>query len=476
MASSIRRYELCINGSWQSAADRKSRPLINPATEETLGEVACASAQDIEQALHGATRAFQGWSRTAPKVRGEILMRAAAILREGIQESAQALSEEQGKTIGEAHGEFLRAIETLEWNGSHAEKFSEPLRTSDERTLHPEALGVVAAFTPWNYPAVLAARKLSAPLAAGCPVILKAAEETPSAATAVVSALLTAGAPSGTASLLFGEPAMISDHLLRSPVIRAVTFTGSTSVGRHLAALAAPQLQRCVLELGGHAAVLVFDDCDLEAAVRAIRDYKFECAGQSCNAPSRIYVQESLYDSFVERMISAVQEITVGPGNASDTSMGPMANARRIDSMKQLTDDARRRGAKVLTGGARIPRKGFYWPPTLLTDVPPDAAIMSEEPFGPILPIERFSDTEDAITRANSTRYGLASFVFSRSNTTINTVAARLESGAVSVNCLKGVSADTPYGGIKDSGYGYEGGAEGFRAFQNLKVICRLQS
>jgi succinate-semialdehyde dehydrogenase/glutarate-semialdehyde dehydrogenase len=474
MDPATRHYELFIDGAWRSARDGSTLPLINPATVHTIGDVACATAEDLDLALDSASKSQESWSRTPPAERGCILLRAAAILRETSAEPAQALAEEQGKTVEEARGEFLRAVETLEWNGEHAGRLCEPVTVSAERTLVPEAVGVVAAFTPWNYPAVLSARKLAAPLAAGCPVILKAAEETPGAAAAIVSALQKAGAPKGIVNLVFGEPAMISMHLLSSRIVKAVTFTGSTAVGRQLAALAAPRLQRCVLELGGHAAAIVFADCDLAATVQAISDYKFECAGQSCNAPSRIYVQEEIYEEFKNRLIGVAREIRVGAGTDPEATMGPMANLRRVEAMQRLTDDAVRRGAQVDLGGRRLDRRGYFWPPTVLTGVPSDALIMHEEPFGPILPINRFTSLDDVIRQANATSYGLAAYVFSRSEATIKKVIAGLETGAVSVNCLKGVSADSPYGGIKDSGYGYEGGVEGFRSFQNLKVVSRM--
>ena len=468
-----RHYALFIDGAWRSAADGTTLPLVNPANLRTLGSVACATAADLDLALNSASESLVTWSRTPPLDRGRILSRAAAILRECISDAALALSEEQGKTVEEARGEFLRAVETLEWNGQQAERLCARTPISSERTLAPAAIGVVLAVTPWNYPAVLSARKLAAPLGAGCPVILKAAEETPGAATAIVSALQRAGAPKGIVSLIFGRPAMITNHLIRSPIVRAITFTGSTAVGRHLASLAAPQLQRCVLELGGHAAAIVFADCDLAATVRAICDYKFECAGQSCNAPSRIYVQDEIYDEFKSRLLAAAREIRIGVGTDSETNMGPLANERRIEAMQRLTDDAVRRGAQVELGGKKSDGPGFFWPPTVLTGVPADALVMHEEPFGPIIALDRFTNVDDMVRSANATSYGLAAYVFSRSDATIDRVIAGLDVGAVGVNCLKGVSADSPYGGVKDSGYGYEGGIEGFRSFQNLKVVSR---
>jgi len=339
--------------------------------------------------------------------------------------------------------------------------------------LVPEPAGVVAAFVPWNFPAVITARKLGPALAAGCPVILKAPEEAPGAAAAIVACLAEAGIPSGVLNLVFGDPPEISTQLLASPIVRVVTFTGSTEVGRQLARRATDQLQRCILELGGHAPVLVFADADLDAAARAIADYKFACAGQSCNAPSRIFVQSAVYDAFVQRLTAIVESIRVGPGNDPTTQMGPMANPRRLEVMERMTSDATRRGATVTTGGSRPKRTGYFWLPTILRDVPDSAAIMQEEPFGPILPIAPFATVEEAVMKANATRFGLAAYVFTRSAQLSEELTGRLVAGHVAINFLQGVPPDYPIGGINDSGYGYEGGVEGFRSFQSLKLISR---
>ena len=464
-------YKLFINGTWRSGSDGAYLPLINPATEEVFGKVASASEPDLEEALASAEQSLDAWSSKPARERGALLVSAAHILEKKIGAAAQALSVEQGKTIAEAAGEYARAVETLEWNGTHAEALSATIPMGPNRMIVPEAIGVVAAFTPWNYPAVLNARKLAAPLAAGCPVILKGAEETPSAAVHIVESLREAGIPDGVVNLVFGAPAKISEHLLKSPIVKVLTFTGSTAVGKQLAKLAATNLQRCVLELGGHSPVIVCDDADLAKAIPAISEYKFECAGQSCNAPSRILVARPLYDEFVSRMTEAARKIKIGEPNDPATEMGPMANARRIEAMQRLTRDAVDRGARVETGGARLNRPGFYWPPTILTNVPPDAKVLHEEPFGPILTVAPFDSIEEAIEQANATEYGLASYFFTGSADTTRRMIGSLSAGAVSVNYLKGVSADAPNGGINQSGYGYEGGEQGLRSFQNLKLV-----
>ncbi|MBH5392169.1 aldehyde dehydrogenase family protein [Bradyrhizobium diversitatis] len=464
-------YKLFINGTWRSGGNGTALTLINPATAQEFGHVAVASASDLDDTLKSAEDSLLPWSSTPAHERGAVLVRAAQILKGKIESAASALSKEQGKTVAEAKGEYARAVETLEWNGIHAKELSAPFSIDHKRTIVPEAIGVVAAFAPWNYPAVLNARKLAAPIAAGCPVILKAAEETPSAGVYLMEALEEAGIPAGVVSLVFGHPPMISKHLLGSSVVRVLSFTGSTPVGKQLAKIAATSLQRCVLELGGHSPVVVFEDTDVSKAVSAISEYKFECAGQSCNAPNRILVAQSIYEEFLTKLVDAAERIRVGLPDDPATDMGPMANARRIEAMERLTKDAVSRGARVETGGKRLGRPGFYWAPTVLSNVHPDSQVLHEEPFGPILTVAPFDTIEEAIERANATEFGLASYIFSDSPDIQKRMIRSLSAGTISVNYLKGVSADAPLGGIKQSGYGYEGGVEGLRIFQNLKLV-----
>ncbi|WP_284276011.1 NAD-dependent succinate-semialdehyde dehydrogenase [Bradyrhizobium iriomotense] len=464
-------YKLFINGAWRLGSIGADLPLLNPATGHELGRVAVASATDLDDALTSAHASLLQWSNTPAGERGALLIRAARILKGKIDIAAAALSTEQGKTVAEAKGEYARAVEMLEWNGTHAAKTSAPYSIDERRIIVPEPIGVVAAFTPWNYPAVLNARKLGASIAAGCSVILKAAEETPSAGVYMIEALQEAGIPPGVVSLVFGDPPMISEHLLASPSVRAVSFTGSTPVGKQLAKIAARNLQRCVLELGGHSPVVVFEDADLSKAAWSISEYKFECAGQSCNAPSRILVARSIYKEFLAKLVRAAEKIRVGAPDDPETDMGPMANARRIEAMERLTKDAVDRGAKVETGGRRIGRPGFYWAPTILSNVHPESKVLREEPFGPILTVAAFDTIEEAIAEANDTEYGLASYFFTESPKVQKRMIRSLVAGAVSMNHLKGVSADAPNAGVKQSGYGYEGGVEGVRAFQNLKLV-----
>ncbi|MES0070278.1 NAD-dependent succinate-semialdehyde dehydrogenase [Mesorhizobium sp. M0074] len=469
--SNATSYQLFINGRWRAGGSGGTLPVINPATEMVFASVASATIPDLDEALASAERSRKSWSSRPAKDRGEILVAAAKILATKVEAAARVLSAEQGKTIAEATGEYARAVETLEWNGMHAEELSAPIQLGPNRMIIPEALGVVAAFTPWNYPAVLIARKLAPALAAGCPVILKGAEETPSAAVHFVEALRQAGIPDGVVNLVFGVPVQISRHLLSSPIVKVLTFTGSTEVGKQLAKLAASNLQRCILELGGHSPVVICDDADLAKAIPAITEYKFECAGQSCNAPSRILVARSLYEEFLSLITEAARKIKIGPPDHPATEMGPMANERRIEAMQRLTKDAVDRGATIETGGTRLDQPGFYWPPTILTGVPKDARVLHDEPFGPILTVAPFDTIEQAIEEANATDYGLAAYFFTGADDTKRALIGGLSAGALSVNYLKGVSADAPYGGVKQSGYGYEGGEQGVRSFQSLKLV-----
>lgn len=461
---------LYIGGVWRRGSAGHCVPVYNPATESVAGRVAHASAGDVHAAVDAAHGALGAWSRTSPGSRGEVLRRAAAVLAARVDAIAAGLTVEQGKTLPEARAELGRAIETLSWHADAA-----PLvcaaRTTGDASILPEPIGVVGAFTPWNYPAVIIARKVGAALAAGCPVVLKAAEETPATAAAIVSALEEAGLPPGVVNLLFGDPPAISAQLLDEPRLRAFSFTGSTAVGRELAQRAGRTLKRCVLELGGHSPVLVFTDADVEAAVRAITAYKFECAGQSCNAPSRIYVQEAIHDRFVEAFADAARRIRVGDGLDPSSDMGPMAHPRRLAVMARLTEEARQRGARIIVGGRRLDRRGWFWAPTVLTEVPPDAALLSEEPFGPIAPILPFSTPEEGIRRANENPYGLAAYAFTQSTDTAHAAARALAAGSVGINELRGVPPDVGIAGIKDSGHGYEGGQAGVEAFLNLKVV-----
>jgi succinate-semialdehyde dehydrogenase / glutarate-semialdehyde dehydrogenase len=465
-----------VDGAWREGR-RGAGDIVNPATEEVIGTVSLADLQDLDEAIEAAARGGAIWRRVPPLERGALLARAAALLRERIPDAARDLTAEQGKTLTEATVELSRAAETLAWNGEEAGRINGRGLASraegTQRALVPAPVGVVAAFTPWNFPAALVARKLGPALAAGCPVILKAAEETPRTAATIVRALEEAGLPAGVVNLVFGDPPEISKHLLGSPVVRKLTFTGSTAVGRTLAALAAADLKRCTFELGGHASVIVAEDADVEHAVTETLKTKFGAAGQSCIAPSRFYVHAGHYEEFTERFVERARALRLGDGLEEDVDMGPMAKPERLAAMERLTEDARARGATMLHGGSRLPRRGWFWEPTVIGDVPDEALVMNEEPFGPIAPMSSFDTLEEALARANRLPYGFASYVFTNSLETGAAAVSELEAGNIGINQMAPALPDAPVGGFGDSGYGYEGGREGVEAFLHLKLVSQ---
>ncbi len=465
--------KLFIGGAWRDGAGLA--PVIDPATETPMGQVSLAGPADLDAALEAATAERDSWGATPAFERGGILVKAAGLLKARIPEIARLLTLEQGKTLAESAGELTRGVETLAWNGEEAGRIegrSLPGRGRGTiRRLVPSPIGIVAAFAAWNFPAVLAARKLGAALAAGCPVILKAAEEAPYTAAAIVRCLEEAGLPKGVVNLVFGDPPEVARHLLRSTAVRKIAFTGSTRIGKELARLAADDLKRCTFELGGHAPVVICHDADVDAAVTATMAFKFASAGQSCIAPSRFYLHRSRHDEFVEKFAATARALKVGGGFEDGVRMGPVANARRLAAMARLTEDAKARGAEILAGGHRLNRPGFFWAPTVLARVKDDAAVMTEEPFGPIAPMTSFDDVDEAIARANGLAYGFAAYVYTASLATAARFVERIEAGNIGVNQMSPSLPDAPVGGVKDSGYGYEGGREGIEAFLHFKLV-----
>jgi succinate-semialdehyde dehydrogenase/glutarate-semialdehyde dehydrogenase len=469
----MNRYQSII----ESVAQNGGAHVINvenPATEKTIGEVLCVSNGDLESAVGAARVGLQRWRNLRASQCSNILVGAAGHLESDLERHARTLTIETGKTLYESRQEWHRAIETLRWFSTACDTVMQTRIISSDgirRTLQPQPIGIAALFTPWNYPAVVATRKIASALSAGCSVIIEGSEEAPGATVATADALFSAGLPRDVLGVVFGVASEVSQFLLRKKDIAVLSFTGSTAVGRLLARDAAETLTRCVLELGGHCPVIVCHDADAKDSARAIAAYKFEHAGQSCNAPSRIYVSESTYDAFLESLVEFVDGLVVGDGVCPETTMGPLANRRRLNAIYDLVEDAVQRGASVATGGRRIDRQGYFYAPTVLERVPEAARIMREEPFGPVVVVERFSDLDHAIDLANNTSYGLASYVFSKSEHTAAYAAQRLRSGSIGVNALSGVPPNAPVGGIGDSGYGYEGGFLGIEAFLNLKLI-----
>ncbi len=469
---------LFIDGNW-TPGSAGTRDVIDPATELPMGSVGLADPAQVDAALAAAERAASIWGAVSPTDRGAVLTRAAGLLRDRIDATAHLLTLEQGKTLAESRGEITRAIETLAWNGEEAPRIEGRIvagrAAGTTRRRLPVPVGVVAAFAAWNFPAVLATRKLGAALAAGCPVILKAAEEAPYTAAVIVDCLAKAGIPAGAVNLLFGDPPAVAARLLGSPVVRKITFTGSTRIGKELARLAAPDLKRCVFELGGHAPVILCADGDVDAAVAATIPFKFTSAGQSCIAPSRFYLHRSRYQEFVGKFVAAAGAIVVGDGLDPATRMGPLANARRIVAMERFTEDACRQGASIAAGGKRIARPGFFWAPTVLSDVPETALLMNEEPFGPIAPMSVFDDVDAALASANRLPYGFAAYVFTASLKTAEHAASHLDAGNIGINQMCPSLPDMPIGGTGDSGYGYEGGREGIEEFLQFKLVSQTR-
>lgn len=469
---------LFIDGEWLSGDGRKTQPVVNPATEATIGELPHASVADLDHALAAAERGFSIWRATAPHERGKILKRAADLLRERQSEIARIATIESGKPIGETRVELAMAADTLEWyaeEGRRAYGRVLPQRAPGMRlTVLKEPIGPVAAFAPWNFPLGNPARKLGAALGAGCSVIMKPAEETPASGLAVARALVDAGLPKGVLAIVFGIPAEVSSHLLASPVIRKVSFTGSTQVGKHLVKLAAEGMKRTTMELGGHAPVIVFDDVDVDHVLDLSVAAKFRNAGQVCVSPTRFYVHERIYDSFVAGFAKRAAALPVGDGLVETNRMGPLVSARRLSAIDAFVDDARKHGAIIESGGERLRCPGYFWSPTVLSHVPDTAQIMNEEPFGPIAVIRPFRAYEDVIREANRLPYGLAAFAFTKSAHHVNLLGEQLEAGMVGINSYLISVPESPFGGMKESGHGSEMGVEGLDACLVTKFVSQV--
>jgi len=454
---------------------RAGEPLFNPATAHEIGWLPHAEQQDLDDALAAAQNGFTQWRAVNGHDRGKVLKRAAQLLRDRGEAVARIASFESGKSIHEARIELHAAADLLEWYGEECRRaYGRALvsRGAGTRlTVRKEPVGPVAAFAPWNFPLGNPARKLGAPLAAGCSVILKPAENTPSSALQVAQALLDAGLPPDTLSIVFGPPAEVSTHLIASPIIRKVSFTGSTAVGKQLMKLAADGAKRTTMELGGHAPVLVFADADLQSVLDLGVASKFRNAGQVCISPTRFYVHESVYDRFIQGFVERANNIPVGDGLDESKRMGPLAHSRRLPFIRALIDDAKSQGANLLAGGAPLERGGWFHAPTVLADVPDSARIMNEEPFGPIAVINRFNDHNAVIKAANRLPFGLAAYAFTQSHRTATLLGEQLEAGMVGINTFRVAWTDAPFGGVKESGHGSEEGMEGLEACLVTKFV-----
>jgi succinate-semialdehyde dehydrogenase/glutarate-semialdehyde dehydrogenase len=468
---------LYIGGEWCPSSDGKALDIRDPATGKLIDRVAVASTADVERALTAAHESWRDWRRVDAWSRAAILRRVGGLVLERREEIAATMTEEQGKPLAEARAEVGAAAEQFDWYADEARRIYGrvvPSHSASTRIfVAREPVGPVAAFTAWNFPALLPARKIAPALAAGCSIVLKPAEEAPRTALALALACHDAGVPAGIVNVVVGDPAQISAQLLSSEVIRKVTLTGSVPVGQHLLRLAADGVKSVTMELGGHAPVLVLADADIDRAVETCVAAKFRNCGQVCISPTRFYVHESIHDAFVERVVERVRTLAIGPGASPETEVGPLANQRRLTATEELVREAVAQGAAVRTGGRRFETlpDGYFYEPTVLTDATDSMRVMREEPFGPIMPIVRFSSLEDAVSRANSTEYGLAGYLFTRDLSAAHRTAEELEVGMVGINNLLIATAEAPFGGVKRSGFGREGGSEGIEGYTVVKYV-----
>ena len=469
--------QLFINGQWLDAADGRTLAVFNPATGKEIGRVAHAGRADLDKALEAAQKGFETWRDMTAADRSKVMRKAAGLMRDRAADIAQLMTQEQGKPLAEAKGEAMAAADIIEWfaeEGFRVYGRIVPSRGSLalRQMVLKDPVGPVAAFTPWNFPINQVVRKVGAALAAGCSMLVKAAEETPAAPAQLIRAFADAGIPPGVLGLVYGNPAEISSYLIAHPVIRKITFTGSTPVGKQLAAMAGQHMKRVTMELGGHAPVIVAEDADVALAVKASGAAKFRNAGQVCIAPTRFLVHESIRKEFATALAQQAKGLKVGDGLTEGTQMGPLANPRRLAAMAEFTKDAIAQGATLLTGGERIGDTGNFWQPTVLADVPQGAKVFNDEPFGPMAAISSFNTLDEAIAEANRLPYGLAGYAFTRSLKNADLLARRVQVGMLWVNMPAMPSAEMPFGGVKDSGYGSEGGPEAVEAYLNVRSVA----
>lgn len=472
------KLELLINGQWRQGSEGKSEPLLNPATEEVIGQLPHASTADLDEALQASERGFKEWRVVTPLQRQAIMEKAARLMEERLEDIAVTLTMEEGKPIAEARLEAKSAVDVTRWYAEEGKRTYGrliPARVPGIRqSVIKEPVGPTCGFAAWNFPASNVIKKIAGALGAGCSAIVKPSEETPGTAIALARCFQDAGLPKGVLNIVFGKPAEVSSHLLASWIPRKVSFTGSTSVGKHLLKLSAETVKRCTMELGGHSPVIVFDDADVDSAVKQLIAFKYRNAGQVCTSPTRFYVQQDAYRKFVDGFTEIAKSLKVGNGLHDGTQMGPLIGSRRIDVMNDFIADAVSKGGKLRAGGARVGNQGFFFAPTVIADVPDTARIMREEPFGPVVPMTPFKSIDEVMERANSLPYGLASYVFTSDTRKAARVQNELEAGMVGVNQLAISIPETPFGGINESGYGSEGGIEGLDAFLRTKFVAEI--
>lgn len=475
MTASYPDIQLFIGGQWRDARDAKTFPVLNPATGMEIGQAAFAGIDDLDDALNWAAKGFTAWRRTTTAERQTVLRRAAHLIRERAKDIAMLMTLEQGKPLREAETEVLNSALFTEWFADEVlRRYGRIVPSRSMNVLQQvitEPIGPVAAFTPSNFPVSQVLRKLAAALAAGCSVLCKAPEETPASPAAMIQAFADAGVPAGAIGLVYGDPAQISEHLISSPIIRKLAYTGSTEVGKHLATLAGRHMKRATMELGGHSPVIIADDADVDLAVRVLGPSKLRNAGQVCVSPTRFLVHRRVKDEFTAGLIEHFESVRVGDGTDPAVNMGPLTSDRQVAAMVRLVKDARDRGAELLFGGEQVAGGGSFYSPTLLDEVPLQASVMTEEPFGPVVAMLTFDDIDEALTEANRLPYGLAAYAFTRSLKTMHEISHGIEAGLIWINQPATLVPEMPFGGVKDSGYGSEGGPEGIDAYSVVKSI-----
>lgn len=469
---------LYINGQFIEAEGRQTQDVINPANREVLGQLPHATDADLEQALQAADKAFQSWRKTSPIERAAILRKVGQLTRDRAPEVARNMTLDMGKPLAEAMGELISCSDHCDWHAEECRRIYGrviPPRNPNVRQLVlREPIGVCVAFTPWNFPYNQAIRKITAAIGAGCTIVLKGPEDAPSAVMAIAQMFHDAGLPPGVLNVVWGDPPKVSDYLIKSPITRKVSFTGSVPVGKHLAALAGQHMKRVTMELGGHSPVIVFDDADIEKAAKMLAKFKIRNAGQVCVSPTRFYVQKGAYDKFLDTFTEVMSKTKVGDGLTEGVEMGPLAHERRVPVMSQFVEDAVSRGGKVLVGGEPGEGEGFFFQPTVITGLPDDSMLMTQEPFGPVAPVVAFDDPEDVIRKANSLPFGLSSYVFTNSLQTATKASNAIEAGMVNINHFGSALPETPFGGIKESGIGSEGGSETFDGYLVTKFVTHI--
>ena len=469
--------KMLLDGEWSEGTGDRRVAVLNPANEQSLGDLPLAERDDLDRALAAMRAAQPKWAATAPGARARILRAAAEIMRARADEIAHQMTLEEGKILAEAKAETIAGIEILNWYAEEGRRaygrIVQGANPNVRQMVLKQPVGPVAAFTPWNFPVVTPARKIGGALAAGCTLLIKPSEETPAGALAIARALQEAGLPRGVLNVVFGVPAEISEYVIASDTIRKISFTGSIPVGKHLARLAAAGMKRATMELGGHGPVIVFDDVDAEKAAALSVAGKYRNAGQVCVSPTRFFVHDGIYRRFLETFTERAAALKVGDGLDQTSQMGPLANDRRMEAIDALVRDAVERGAELKTGGARIGNRGYFYAPTVLAEVPEDARIMNEEPFGPVAPIVRFKEFDEVVERANRLPFGLAGYAFTNSVETATRIGNALETGLVGINHFTISTPETPFGGMKESGYGSEGGLEGLDAYLATRFVTQ---